>query len=572
MRVPHYLIRVRRGFAFQIVVPLHLRAALARQRVRHSLGTLTRADAQRAALHLAAHYAQVFQACETGAARVSKDKANRWEGAANDAIGRTRKTDDDDLLGSALRALDGRGPTYQTRFGPNGPELETDGTPDDHTRGMEAHQANLNAWMKIKHAEATATAKAVAIPAAPPSAAMGFCRFPNTPLGTAYAEWARLEQARLKEPKSWLAKRKALTDFVADRGEGALVSHLLPSDLSYYAAKLAIAYKGSTAPTKMGYIGEFFDYCEAQGYYPQGAKNPARGLLTYGTKERDDAAERGAQPFTADEVRQLFHADTFGQLDVLNRWQVLLMAYTGARSDDIAHLALADIHHDSAPEVGWWFQVRGGKTNATARKVPIHAELIAMGFAAWVEARRAEGARHLFPNLPHETMNGPQQRVQKDFVAHMKRAGVSARPGTKGGGHAWRDTVVETLDEAGVEQSWRERYVGHEVSGRPSTLSVPHARNYGRNESPTKTQATLRHLRERCHPSLAWVARGIIDGKAMASLMADTALPKVKRRGPNKTVDPTIKAASAERRARREAHQRGEPIPPAKRGPKPKLG
>ena len=126
------------------------------------------------------------------------------------------------------------------------------------------------------------------------------------------------------------------------------------------------------------------------------------------------------------------------------------------------------------------------------------------------------------------------------------------------------------MTEAGVEQSWRELYVGHEVSGQPSTQSKPHVVNYGDDEKLTKTQAVLRHLRNHCHPPLAWVAQGIIDGKTMAAMMADTVLPKVKRRGPNKPVDPAVKAASDERRARREAHQRGEPTPPIKPGPKPK--
>jgi len=525
MRIPHYLIRARRGFAFQIVVPLHLRAALGRKRMRmrHSLGTLARADAQRAALHLAAHYAQVFQATEAEAARVGKDKGNRWEGAARDAVQKAKtsrggrldpllgldddlghRPDADDLLGHATCALDGRAPTYKVGFGPHGPELETtpDDTPEDHARAKEIHKENLAAWMKIKKVEGTAMVKAVAMPAPVASASMGFCRFPNKSLAAAYQEWAELEQVKLTKPKSWSAKRKALTDFVADQGGHTPVSHLEPSHLSRYAAQLGGAHKGSTAPSKMGYIGEFFDYCQGQGYYPPSAKNPARDLLTYGTKERKAAAQRGAQPFTQANVQQLFNVDTFGQLDVLNRWQVLLMAYTGARSDDIASLELADIHHDRAEGVGWWFEVRGGKTNATARKVPIHAELIAMGFAAWAEARRAEGARFLFPNLPHGTVNGPQQRVQKDFIEHMKRAGVSARPGTKAGGHAWRDTVIEAMIEAGVAQSWRELYVGHEVSGEPSTQSKPHVVNYGNDENLTKTQAALRHLREHCHAPL----------------------------------------------------------------------
>lgn len=584
MRLPHYLFRTRAGFTFQIIVPKPLRPLVGRARLRRALGPIPPSAAQWAALRLAARYAVAFRMVEAGTV-----------------------TGDEDALKAGLAHLWGADSdrTHYKYKSPTGVEVETDGTESDHQQAMKMADADGTRWLELEKFKSQLDAddralrlegevkqsrhdKAVllwelrrlrrenmaktvpVIMAAPPATALS-CLHPGQTLGAAFDKWAPAEQARMKlrgQPaKSWSPKRLALEEFLTDQGPHTTVSSRQPSDLQTYANKLAERHQGSTAPSKLIYIQQFFKWCQKMGYYPEAARNPAEGLLSYDTKARVAAAERGAQPFEDSDLSKVFEPAAFSALDALNRWQVLLTLYTGSRSDEIAAIKLADIHHDPIPTVGWWFEVRKGKTAATPRKVPIHDELIAMGFPAWIEARRAEGAAHLFPELGHdELVNGPQQRVQKDFVEYLDRINVTAPTGTKNGIHRLRDTVIHVLDEAAVEQSWQERFVGHAVSGARNTQSSPHVVNYTSGKRLSKTQTTIHNLRAVCLTHLSFVAKEIINGKALADLMANTVMPKVERRKPG---NPDHATRAAERAGRREAAARGETVPPSRRGPRP---
>lgn len=94
-------------------------------------------------------------------------------------------------------------------------------------------------------------------------------------------------------------------------------------------------------------------------------------------------------------------------------WVPIIAAYTGARREEIAGLALADI----AEEDGIAFfhftsnENRGLKTAAAQRRVPIHEQLIALGFLDHIEKARRAKQRDLFPELrPKDFVKGGSKK------------------------------------------------------------------------------------------------------------------------------------------------------------------
>lgn len=77
--------------------------------------------------------------------------------------------------------------------------------------------------------------------------------------------------------------------------------------------------------------------------------------------------------------------------------------------------------------------------------------------------------------------------------------------------HSFRDTVITQMTRHGVSQGWRERYVGHEQSEKPSTLDTAHSLNYSQN--------AYEQLSKQCHPSLCWEQQGVLNIKKLKEFL-----------------------------------------------------
>ena len=89
-------------------------------------------------------------------------------------------------------------------------------------------------------------------------------------------------------------------------------------------------------------------------------------------------------------------------------WLPLLLYYTHATVNEIGGLRVDEVHvHDAVPnleiknnDVRAEDGVDGGEKNVNrGRTIPLHGELLRLGFCDYVEAIRAEGHRELFPGL-----------------------------------------------------------------------------------------------------------------------------------------------------------------------------
>jgi integrase len=142
---------------------------------------------------------------------------------------------------------------------------------------------------------------------------------------------------------------------------------------------------------------------------------------------------------------------------------LLLVWYTGARREEICKLKVEDIFdNDPVPYIYFRPSSTGGlKTASSKRNLPIHSELLRLGFLDYVRAMRDEGETLLFPEL--YPAGGTKRAVGdvfykiwwiyiRPFVPDLKRGQAM---------HAARHSVSDALKQAGVDLESRNDVLGH---------------------------------------------------------------------------------------------------------------
>ncbi|USD36467.1 site-specific integrase [Ferrimonas sp. SCSIO 43195] len=155
-------------------------------------------------------------------------------------------------------------------------------------------------------------------------------------------------------------------------------------------------------------------------------------------------------------------ARVFGSMgkESFKRWFPFLGAYTGARIAEISQLYLDDFCvQDGLPCI----HIRTDKpdqslkTVHSERIIPIHQDLINEGFLKFVEARRAEGHRRLFPELPSGNRRGFGHKPSLWFTKFRAKLGW----GDGETFHSLRHTVITKLKRQGYSSDLVAGLVGH---------------------------------------------------------------------------------------------------------------
>jgi integrase len=175
------------------------------------------------------------------------------------------------------------------------------------------------------------------------------------------------------------------------------------------------------------------------------------------------SGEEGGGPFEPSELRRLFSSPIFtagerpeaGQGETAF-WLPLLALFTGCRRSELTKRKVADI---TQVEAQWCLSIISAKdqplkTTGSARTIPIHLELVRLGFLEFVKAARGRG-EWLFPAVVSDkTANTWTQW----FRRYLDRLGLG------GGGrglHSLRHNFIDALRAAGVTEDLNDALTGH---------------------------------------------------------------------------------------------------------------
>ena len=213
--------------------------------------------------------------------------------------------------------------------------------------------------------------------------------------------------------------------------------------------------KTRTINSHISKMSSVFTWAVAEGHR---ASSPALNLQIAETVEEHEA--EGRRSFTTEELRLLFSAPLYMgcQDDGRNFWKPgpnrprrsrfwvpLIALFSGLRQTEICQLSSFDIDLIEKIDV---IHVRRSdpsqklKTSSAKRYVPVHPELIKLGFLAYAAEMRARGEKNLFPEIKADVRGYKGAIFQKRFNSFKQSVGIND-PGTvfHSFRHTWRDAL-----------------------------------------------------------------------------------------------------------------------------------
>lgn len=224
----------------------------------------------------------------------------------------------------------------------------------------------------------------------------------------------------------------------------------------------------------------FFTWAKGQQGYI--AINPAEDVRLPRVKKPKGGKSR--RPFTTAELEQLFSAPVFtgmksaarrfeaGKLVIKNAyyWIPILGFYTGARLGELVQLHLSDIKLDDpvphiliteegSAERGSGHE-KSVKSHAGVRRVPIHSDVMKLGFASFVEKRSADKRQHkrLFWEIPFGADGQASTVFSKWFARLLDKAELNDPALVF---HSFRHAAEDAFRNAMQPQYVIDRIIGH---------------------------------------------------------------------------------------------------------------
>ncbi len=274
-------------------------------------------------------------------------------------------------------------------------------------------------------------------------------------LQTAKEKYFKERTATLKQ--STLGKhRGALNAFIESVGnvDVMMVDHKSVND--YKQKKLESGTHAVTINDHMSILRGFFDYCIKNRIAKM--ENPAKDVNIVGADNKSESYE----PYSLEELKKIFNPPLY--LKWLGKkpdfyWGPLLAMFTGARAEELASLNLSQvIEIYGVPAI----RILDGKTKNARRIVPIHDQLIDLGFWEYVQVMRKAGYDKLFPHLK-DGKNGYHKNLTRQFGEYLDKPEVNIVDPLKVF-HSFRHMVITLLTDKQVNDGMKRAMVGHDIT------------------------------------------------------------------------------------------------------------
>ena len=291
----------------------------------------------------------------------------------------------------------------------------------------------------------------------------------------------------------------------------------------------------STIRRHMGSLNEGFKYLAAQGFR---TGNVDVRLLTPPKKKADARVEFEPLNATAQSANDKISAEdisAFTRLPLYTgcagplpkemanpgnlffhcglTWIPLLLLYTGARRGEISALEVDDVVTEgSTPYIGIrrileGRRGRGLKNENSRRAIPLHSELLRLGFLNYAVAIKALGHKKLFPDIYNP--DRPRQDMGDVLYKQIQKI-ISKTPGDYTGHgrffHAMRATFSNELKQTGVSEEFRSEIAGQKVGGVNSAIYTDKARVELKSPLVEKFENVTGHLNRAEIRLLPWVS------------------------------------------------------------------
>jgi integrase len=213
----------------------------------------------------------------------------------------------------------------------------------------------------------------------------------------------------------------------------------------------------TTVNNQIRKINSFFNWLVKQGLL---TINPICGM-----KIRQKISLKAARTsFSDHDITNLFSSTIYSEHQFLHDyqyWLPLLALYSGARLEELCQLYIADIKLDV--EIPYFniddeYQEQHLKNNSSRRAIPIHPELIELGFNTFVDNKKQQGDVKLFGYLKPQRQKYGHKPGQW-FSSYKKKCGIDD---AKKVFHSFRHTMVDSLKKIRAQDYEIKSLLGHQ--------------------------------------------------------------------------------------------------------------
>jgi integrase len=431
VNLAHHLKISRCGiFYFRMSVPVALRSLIGKREILHSLRTRSPATARKLAYSFASTTYALFEKMAYDPKRFNENDLSSFPTA--DKV----RPYELDLAKGIIKS----------------------DSPEDHARMMEALPFAIEA---LKATPAPAAPALVQYIEPPPAHKISL-------RGAAAAYLPTLANLKTRN-----AAKRAINLFIDKRGD-VEIHTVRGVDVVEWNNKLLTTPKSDgkmpkarSADNAIQFLQGMLRWAFKNEYIHHSAALATEGKFNL-TKKLRNKATKGAESFSVEQLKQIFHFstwDVFRKGNLNRKWMPLIALHTGMRLEEIAQLTVNDIITEQGSGVIYIDINRDGgksvKTDTALRNIPIHNTLLRLGFMDHVRM----SSKKLFD----ETGNA----VSRAFIRYLQELGIK-KDGDRGMVfHSFRDTFNNTLAEPSAQVQERLRYalMGHSKEGDTNALN-----------------------------------------------------------------------------------------------------
>ncbi|WP_329604936.1 site-specific integrase [Spartinivicinus ruber] len=204
-----------------------------------------------------------------------------------------------------------------------------------------------------------------------------------------------------------------------------------------------------TAKNHFTRMNVFFNWLAQRKYIKA---NPLSGLSPKGKKTTTKKLS-----FNQDDLKLIFSQPLFKEKKYNCEWQYwlpILALYTGARLEELAQLSASDVKQE---EGIYYLHIHGEENNQlknenSARKIPLHCEVLSLGFLDYLATRQGQQLFQL-----NKVSGKYGKNVTKWFTRFKQRLGF----GPSKVFHSFRHTFRDLAVESGVPSEHIKALLGH---------------------------------------------------------------------------------------------------------------
>lgn len=216
-------------------------------------------------------------------------------------------------------------------------------------------------------------------------------------------------------------------------------------------------------------LGAFCKWLSDHGHLDE---NPVTGM--HASIDKDETKVR---PYTTKQLQMIFTSPLFtgceseaklhrpGDLEVRDHryWLPLLSLFTGARMGELAQLLVDDVRQ----EHGQWIlhitregdTAKSTKTKGSQRVVPVHPELVKLGFPEYHAKALRKADKRLFPDIEPDTRGQLTGHYSRSYGRYVAKIGVKVDKTLNF--HSYRHGMADALRRAGYRDEEFKFLLGH---------------------------------------------------------------------------------------------------------------